>query len=518
MSTRETSRPVRRRSARAWLASLCLGVCFLLSARSSEALDRATDTAARQALVVAAKDHTAGDEDSALLRLQKALRTCGSSRCSTTTRASLFRDIGAIQFARGERQKAAAAFGEALDIAADLPWNATYAAPDMLAEWTAAKDERAARAETPPEGDLDHTPESEQAVDTPLPVYTETRLPGVAKVVVKYRVPGETEFKRRTLPRFGGGWGTMIPCTDVKRGVMRYFIQAFDADGAPIGNSGDLRHLYVVPIRWALIGEPPHLPGQGPPEACNGRAPIEEVPTVEAPAADRYVRFWIGFAASIDLTTVSSASNVCQLGSGGTPVNSSFYCTNPDGSDFPARTPSGVAASNTGQSPGGPTSGNIRLLVTLDYAVSTHFLTGARVGYVDQSYPGTFAGHDGRGASLPIHLELRETYLLGSDPLAHSGFAPYGFASAGYARADASELSQQGGPGGGTPSPAPGVGPRPVVVWRIGGPFFVAVGAGARYAFSPRVAFLAGLKAALPFGSGGLLPSLAPEIQLQYGF
>jgi hypothetical protein len=46
----------------------------------------------------------------------------------------------------------------------------------------------------------------------------------------------------------------------------------------------------------------------------------------------------------------------------------------------------------------------------------------------------------------------------------------------------------------------------------------VAVGAGARYAFSPRVAFLAGLKAALPFGSGGFLPSLAPEIQLQYGF
>jgi hypothetical protein len=57
-----------------------------------------------------------------------------------------------------------------------------------------------------------------------------------------------------------------------------------------------------------------------------------------------------------------------------------------------------------------------------------------------------------------------------------------------------------------------------VVVWRIAGPLFAAAGVGARYAFSPRVAFLAGLKAALPFGSGGVLPTLAPEVALQYGF
>jgi hypothetical protein len=511
VSTRATSSR-RPRARGAWLALAFTLAWLAPGARSASALDRRTEADARQSLILAAKDHAAGDDDGALLRLQRALRACGGSRCATPTRAALLRDIGAAQFARGDRAKASTSFGEALDLAADLPWNATYDAAETVAEWAAVKEERAARTEAPPEGDLDHAPEAEQAVDTPLPIYAEMSAPGVARVAVKYRVPGQTEWKRLTLPRFGGGFGRTIPCADVKRGVLRYFLQAFDAEGTPIGNSGDLHHLYSVPIRWALVGEPPHLPGRAPPEACNGNAPAEVQPEAigpEAPADDRFVRVWIGFAASVDLTTIPSGTGVCQLSSAGQPVASSFYCTNPDGTDFPPRTTAGIASSNTGQSTGGPASGDVRLLATLDYAVSTHFLTGARFGYVDQSYPGTFAGRDGRGAPIPIHLELRETYLFGSAPLAHSGFAPYGFVSGGYAKADASELSQQG---------TGLVGPRPVVVWRLGGPYFVAAGGGARYAFSPRVAFLVGLKAALPFGSGGVLPSIAPEVELQYGF
>jgi hypothetical protein len=508
---------------RAALASLVLACAFLMP-RAAHALDRRTEAAAKQAIVQAAKDHAASDDDGALLRLRRALRSCGSSRCTTPTRAALLRDTGVIEFARGDRTKATTSFGEALDLAEDLPWNAAYDNADVLAEWAAVKDERAALHETPPEGDFEHVPESEQAVNTPLPIYAEINAPGVARVVVKYRMAGETELKRKNLRRFGGGWGGTIPCADVKRGLLRYFIQAFDADGTPIGNSGDVHHLYFVPIRWALVGEPPHLPGSAPPETCGpGGHPEEEAPaeSTSAPAggvvAGRYVHLWIGFAGSVDVTTVPSASDVCALNASGTPVSSGFYCTNPDGSDFPTRTTpttSGTARvpvpGRSGVSEGGIVTGDVRLLVTIDYAVNPNFLTGARFGYVDQSYPGAAAGNDGHGATIPIHLELRETYLFGNAPLARSGFAPYAFFSAGYAKADTSQISAEEEVGV--------TGQRPVVVWKLGGPYFVAAGVGARYAFSPRVAFLTGIKAALPFGSGGILPSVAPELELQYGF
>jgi hypothetical protein len=508
--------------ARVWIAWLLLA---LLSTRANlaRALDRQTEAAAQRALSAAASDHAAHDDDGGLLRLRRALKGCGSSRCSPTTRAALLRDIGAFQFVRGDKAQASSTFNEALDAAPDIGWNTAWG-EDVASEWTAVHNERAALGETPPEGDLQHVPEHEQAVDTPLPIYAESSLSGIATVVVKYKVPGESGFKRRTLPRFGGGWGGTIPCQDVKRGLLRYFLQAFDASGTPVGNSGDLKHLYFVPIRWALTGDPPHLPGHAPPETCKGQTQAEEeVPLVEgkestAAPSSRYVHLWLGVSGSFDVSFISGATNACALTAALLPVNAGYYCTNPDGSDFPSRNGRAAAgdsaaplvAGKAGSLNSGVTTGDVRILVTLDYAVNTHFMTGVRAGYVAQAYPGAAASNDGHAISAPIHLELRETYLFGSDPLAHAGFAPYIFVAAGYAKFDAGELSSAN---------VQGVqGPLPVTVWQMAGPFFAAAGTGARYAFSPRVALLAGLKATLPFGFAGILPSIAPEASLQYGF
>jgi hypothetical protein len=485
--------------------------------RPAYAVDRNTEAAAKQAMSLALKDHAGGDDEGAMLRLQRARKACGTSKCSQFVRAALLRDIGAITFLRGDHSQASTIFSDALDVQANLAWNPVFDNAEVVAEWSAVKNERAAIHEPRIEGDFEHVPEGEQAVNTPLPIYAELNMAGVASVVVKYKVPGGDEFKRRTLRRFGGGWGGTIPCADVKRGLIRYFLQAFDADGVPLANSGDVKHLYFVPIRWTITGEPPHLPGQSPPEACTGEAPPEvEVPetatgpTPVGPA--RYVHFWFGASASIDLTTVPSGSDVCALTASKATVSSSFYCTNPDGSDFPSRAANSVSTTKgqSGNSPGGPTSGDIRVLFTFDYAVNTHFLGGLRIGYVAESYPGAAASNDGHGLSTPLHVELRGTYLFGNEPLTRAGFSPYGFAAAGYAKYDASETSSAQLDGV--------VGTRPIVVWKLGGPFFAALGGGARYAFSPRIAFLLGLKAALAFGSGGLMPSLAPEASLQYGF
>lgn len=517
MSYRPASRAAPWRHLVWWLAFACL----MATGRPASALDRKAEAGAKAALAAALKDHTAGDDDGAILALQKARKACGANRCSAVMRASLLRDLGAIQFVRGDHQKASTSFNDALELAPTLPWNAAFDGKEVVAEWATVKEERAAVHETPPQGDFEHQPESEQTVNTPLPIYAELNATGVAKVVVKYRVPGETEFKRRTLPRFGGGWGGTLPCQDMKRGLVRYFLQAFDSSGTPLANSGDLKHLFFVPVRWGIAGDPPHLPGQAPPETCKEGGQAEEE-TPESPAAAgsvapdsmRFVRLWIGVAGSLDLAVMPKGSDVCALTAALKPANSTFYCTDPSGADFPSRSALGGGASplpgRSGQSTGGFVPGDVRVLLTIDYALSTHFLTGGRFGYVAQSYPGAAASNDGHGIGTPMHLELRETYLFGSDPLAHAGFAPYGFASAGYAKFDTSVLSA---------AVVQGVqGARPVNVWAMGGPYFVAAGGGVRYAFSPRVAFLAGVRAALPFGSAGTLPTFAPEFELHYGF
>jgi hypothetical protein len=489
--------------------------------RPVRAADAKAEAAAKQAMAGALKDHAAGDDDGAVLRLQKARKACGA-KCGKPTRAALLRSLGAVQFMRGDKAKASATFGEALDLAADLPWDAAIDNPDVVAEWEAVKAERAALKETPPKGDFDHVPEFEQAVDTPLPIYAELDVPGVAKVVVKYKLPGDTEFKHRTLPRFGGGYGGTIPCQDIKRGLLRYFLQAFDSHGEPLANSGDVKHLYFVPIRWSISRDPPHLPGQGPPEACNGKPSGAEEPAEGQPSTvgvteegSRFVRLWIGVAGSLDVDMMPSGSGVCALNSALAPVTGGFYCTNPDGSDFPPRTANPpqnetLNPSHNGMSPAGINTGDVRLLVTVAYATSSHFMTGVRAGYVSQSYPGAAASNDGKGISTPLHVELRETYLIGRDPLAHAGFAPYVFVSAGYGKFDENIRTSV--------QVENVVGWKPEVVWKLGGPYFGAAGVGVRYAFSPRVAFLTDVRGTLPFGPAGVLPSIAPEVELQYGF
>ena len=141
------------RPVRGLVACIALA-CLLTGARPARAADRATEAAAKQALAAAMRDHTAGDDDGAILQLQRARKACGTGRCSTVMRASILRDLGVFQFSRGDRAKASASFSDALDVEPDLPWNAAFDAADLVAEWAAVKAERAALKETPPQGEL----------------------------------------------------------------------------------------------------------------------------------------------------------------------------------------------------------------------------------------------------------------------------------------------------------------------------------------------------------------------------
>jgi hypothetical protein len=138
-------------------------------------------------------------------------------------------------------------------------------------------------------GDFTHSPATEQAADTPLPVYFEYSGGGaLARVVVKYKGAKTAGWRHVFLKRLGNGWGGLIPCADVTVGPMLYWAQGFDAAGDPVATSGDTKDPITVPIVDAIAGDAPHLPGAKPPKRCTARTPQDDAAgdgAAPAPAA-----------------------------------------------------------------------------------------------------------------------------------------------------------------------------------------------------------------------------------------
>jgi hypothetical protein len=498
--------------------------------------DRRSETAAKDAIAKADDDYLQTNFDKALKRLQAAERICGASSCTAATHAALLRDIGTMQLRLGQPDVAAASFRRARKLDPSVALNPSYDAKDLREAWEAA----VAPAQ-PASGDFTHRPATEQAVSTPLPVYvtTATTEP-LASVVVKYRNESMRSFRRAVLKRVGEGWGGTVPCADVVAGTVRYYIQGFDKDGELAASSGDPNHTFSVPIRDSISGEAPALPGQAAPRKCgeedvqaldldegsrcqedrqcksgacsSGRCQAVQAFDQEEPLGGGrpYARFWVGVAGSMDLTIPPSGNDVCAQNAG--VSTSGYWCTTPDGTDYP--TNNGKTAPLTAGKGGVPSSelspGSVHVTATLDYAATANLLLGARLGYVANAYPGQAASAAGKTVSAALHVEARATLVLGDEPLARSGLAPYAFLSAGVARFDTPTTVMVAENGV--------AGARAVRAWYVAGPVFGALGGGARYALSPRLAFSTGLGIDAAIGPGAFGVTVSPEMQLQYGF
>ena len=243
-------------------------------------------------------------------------------------------------------------------------------------------------------------------------------------------------------------------------------------------------------------------------------APKKEEPSIASDAPLPYARIWVGVAGTVDVDFLPSGSDLCQLARNDVPENSQgIYCTDPYGKDFPARGTKQNAAlipGNSGSLVGGAKAGDIRALVAIDYALTPVVLVGVRVGYVANGYPGSAAASDGHAFGTNLHAEIRGTYLFGHDALSRPGFAPLVFVGGGIAKFDARDTSYVA---------LQGIrGTQPVNVWVTTGPGFVSAGGGARYQFSPRIAFTGAARLNLAFGPGNALVSVGPEVAVQYGF
>jgi hypothetical protein len=518
------------------------------------------------------EDYLNTDFDKAIDKLRQATAKCGSDKCSSIVRASIQVDIGVIQLAgKQNRDAAIGAFVDALKTDSNVKVEDDLRSKEIDSAFAEAKNKvgSAPKDSGPPAaGDFSIQPPPGQLVRTPLDIYfTYGGSEALAKVVVKYKGFGMPEWKTLEAHAIDKGWGVEIPCVDVQQGDLQYYLQGFNANNDPIATGGDRNSPYKTAVSRDFAGEAPHFPGKDPPKQCAdaGDCPPDfpgckkggggedsslksEGDTCEedsecksgtcstdktcaaggeeetAPKGKRR-KFWLGLAAQWDITVIPGANQVCLLygpnqppgnttNTSATPVNSSgYYCTDSGGNDFPSRS----SATENGQiNPnvddkvqGGFAPANIRVLLTFDYAATANMLIGARLGYVANTYDGQAAKNEGKTSPLgPVHLEARTTFVLGHDPLANAGLAPYVMGALGASTWDGHVSVTVVSNSGQVATEK---------AWINSGPFFLSVGGGIRYAFTPRVALLVGPRLNVAFGSATLI-SISPELGLQYGF
>ncbi|WP_146655246.1 hypothetical protein [Labilithrix luteola] len=231
-------------------------------------------------------------------KLDKAIKECGTDKCSAPVRAQLRRDLGVVQIGgQLDREKGIQNFVEALKLDPSTALDPDLKTKELDSAFAEAKKRAAGGApsappatpthgggaatggatgaatgttEGQPQGDFTHTPAPEQQYRTPIPVYAEyAGEEQLVKVIVRYKGFGMTEWKAYELKKTGEkGWGGLLPCGDVQQGVTQYYIQGFNAENDPVATGGDRARPYKVPVKREKVANPPHLPGEAPPTQC----------------------------------------------------------------------------------------------------------------------------------------------------------------------------------------------------------------------------------------------------------
>jgi|HubBroStandDraft_1064217.scaffolds.fasta_scaffold27535_1 hypothetical protein len=214
----------------------------------------------------------------AVKKLQSATKKCSPDKCSPQVRASLFRDLGAMQILNGAADEGKANFAQAISLDASIELDPAYKTAQLEGVWTDVKKNGGGAGASaapvkagpqPTEGDFTVTPPPEAPVRTPLPIYVEYGgSEDLTRVAIKYKGATMSDWKSLDLPKVDQGYGALIPCKDVTPGLMLYFVQGFNDKNDPVATSGSKKQPFSVPVNAQLIGPPPTLPGQDPPAQC----------------------------------------------------------------------------------------------------------------------------------------------------------------------------------------------------------------------------------------------------------
>ncbi|MGH7294642.1 MAG: hypothetical protein ACRELB_06910, partial [Polyangiaceae bacterium] len=272
------------RRALFWVVIVVASTVTLPALAANPAIEKEAQALQKKAID---EDFLNVDYPGAIKKLQAALARCDGDKCSSNIKASLFRDIGAMQILAGNDGDGRKSFAQALSFDSSLQLDPAYKNPQLEGIWADVKKngppaaptggtEPPVAAGSQPSGYFAHTPAPEAPARTPLPVYAEySGSEQLARVIVKYKGPGMGDWKPLDLPKLDAGYGGLIPCKDVGQGVMSYYIQGFNAANDPVATSGSRNKPYTVPVKAQITGPAPSLPGKDPPKQCSDTAGAE---------------------------------------------------------------------------------------------------------------------------------------------------------------------------------------------------------------------------------------------------
>ncbi|MDP9001535.1 MAG: hypothetical protein M3O46_15645 [Myxococcota bacterium] len=476
-----------RRLARRWLvlSVLCVALAstrFAMGAPNDAAAQKLRDQAIEQ-------DYLATNYTAAEKKLNDALGLCQkTTNCSPFMRARLHCDLGVVEFMLKKLDLARTEFATAIMEDPGVALDPNLSNTDVQREFAVVKNPPAsapstsgAPAPSPPtsisaKGGMMHVPPRRQAVSTPLPLYVEVPAElGATKVTVRYKPVGAKDWKTEPMRQIGEGYGLELSCTDVgsAEGQLQYFIQAHDANGDLVGASGRSSTPHSVAIVKRLEGEPLHLPGAPPPQACKpGSVSADTVlattPTTaeasdcppgfpgchaEGPTACEskedcvagescvdhtcrrgsdeelrpFKRNWFSLGVQADLLLMPGASDACRGGQ-------HYTCFTSGTSDYYANVP--VKGLNDSVLGGLANVPMVRFLLGYDRVILPNVAIGGRIGVA------VFGGGPQRpgGASfMPLHVEARIAYWFGRNVFSRKGLRVYAFVAGGMTEVDAAE-------------------------------------------------------------------------------
>ncbi len=505
-------------------------------------------------------DYLTNNWSGAEAKLRRALRECGARGCSPKVRAQVQLHLGIILVNAGKGAEAGGAFAEALRLNPGATVEADFANPDVTKAFEEVKRKAGGSAAAPtepdpgPSSDLVHAPVTEQALNTPVPIYAEGDA-ATARMVLYYRGGAGGEFTKLEMRRAGKGFRAVVPCRDTAAaGAVSYYIIALDAKGDPVGGAGSRGSPYQVAIKARVEGEAPRFPGEAPLAACpagalcpanvtevgcekavppasgaargaagascseanacaEGLACVEGVcRSSEKPAAfGAYKKNWLSLSASLDVAIVAGNENLCSLAN---QRDSGSYACFRDGDDAYRGQPQ---PGEGGTLSGYVRPGTLRFLLGFDRLVTPNLALGGRAGYAINGGPKGFY----TAAFLPVHAELRATYVIGHEPFAHRGFHPYVYAAGGLgeAAAEVPNVEVESDCGFGGRAPCPENQQRPIVTvsaYRRLGRFFGGAGVGALWLVAPNTGVYADVKVSAFFPTVGF--AVAPTLGVTQGF
>jgi hypothetical protein len=472
------------------------------------------------------QDYLATSFKAAAAKLQTALRACGDKKCPKALVAKIHANMGIVYSAGlGQKENAVEAFKDALRLEPTITPDSNYLTGDVQKAFDEAKKQMGSNlAVEKPVAVLKEKPWPEQATWHPVPVYVEVPE-GVkaSRVVVRYKAPGEKQWKELALQMKGKGWGGYIPCFAVKKtGTLVYFTTAFNTNLDRVASAGSAANPRKVELKKAINSRQPSLPGAVPPSECprpveglscgsNDDCPGDKVcveltcveassvPNPEKEKEERRKKNWIGIEFSPDVSIVGSARDACSQAAQSDGKLSCFYAGGQQVQENPLLDP--------GKLNGGVAMGSMRVMLSYDRVIGKRMTIGARAGF---AFLGPPKRVDGK-TFLPLHLEARFAFHLRKDPFIDKGVRPYVFVNAGLAESAARVTTSIA-----VDTPAkPNGEVRNVDVYQKGGVAFAGAGVGIQYAVAPRAALVVEVAGREMFPRTATV--IAPALGFAYG-